>query len=99
MSKNFLKLNEDKSEIPLVGPKPKREMLHNNLSKLSQWIKPKVTSLGVVLNSDLSFSFYINKVTKTLFSTLEIQIEFDHFKTKKMLRNWFMLHFKPAGLL
>ena len=33
MSNNFLKLNEDKTEILLVGPKAKREMLFNNLGK------------------------------------------------------------------
>ncbi len=43
MNNNFLKLNEDKTEIPLVGPKPKRETLHNNLGKLNQpEIKPEV---------------------------------------------------------
>lgn len=39
MSNNFLKLREDKTEILLVGPKTKREMLFNNMGKLTPWIK------------------------------------------------------------
>lgn len=67
MSNNFLKLNEDKTEILLVGPIKKREMLLNNMGKLAPWVKPKVTSLGVIIDSDLSFKSHINKVTKTSF--------------------------------
>uniref|UniRef100_A0A667YPA7 Reverse transcriptase domain-containing protein n=1 Tax=Myripristis murdjan TaxID=586833 RepID=A0A667YPA7_9TELE len=55
MSDNFLKLNEDKTEILLVGPKTKREMLSINLGKLASRIKSEVTSLGIVLDPDLSF--------------------------------------------
>ena len=65
MSNIFFKLNEDKTEILLVGPKTKREMLFNNLGKLTPLIKSQVTSLGVILDSDLSFKSHINKVTKT----------------------------------
>lgn len=34
MANNFLKLNEDKTEILLVSPRRKRETLFNNLEKL-----------------------------------------------------------------
>ncbi len=67
MSNNFLKLNEDKTEILLLGLKTKREMLFNNLGKLTPWIKSEVTSLGVILDSDLSFKSHINKVVRTSF--------------------------------
>ena len=67
MSNNFLKLNENKTEILLIGPKVKREMLLKNLGKLENWVKPEVTSLGVILDSDLSFKSHINKVTKVSF--------------------------------
>lgn len=49
MSKNFLKLNEDKTKILLIGP------------------KESLTSLGVVLDYDLSFGPHINKITKTAY--------------------------------
>src|SRR4029434_10733852 len=53
------------------GPKTKREMLFNNLGKLTTLIKSEVTSLGVILDSDLSFKSHINKVTKTSFLHLK----------------------------
>lgn len=49
ISSNFLKLNEDKTEILLVGPKAKRNMLVNNLGIFTHRVKPEVTSLGVIL--------------------------------------------------
>ncbi len=38
-----IKINEDKTEISLVGPKTKRELLLNNLGKSTPWIKSEVT--------------------------------------------------------
>ena len=76
MSNNFLKLNEDKTEVLLIGPKTKRDAVFNSLGKNmpsnNQWnlttlIKSEATSLGVVLDSDLSFKSHINKVTKASF--------------------------------
>uniref|UniRef100_A0A672ZCU3 Reverse transcriptase domain-containing protein n=1 Tax=Sphaeramia orbicularis TaxID=375764 RepID=A0A672ZCU3_9TELE len=67
MCRNFLKLNEEKTEILLVGPKAKTEMLTNRMGKLTSWIKPEVTSLGVIIDSDLNFKSHIKKVTKTSF--------------------------------
>lgn len=66
MSNNFLKLNEDKTDI-LVSPIAKRKLLLNNMGKLTPWIKPEVTSLGVIIDSDLNFNSHIRKVTKTSF--------------------------------
>ena len=55
MNNNFLKLNETKTEILLVGPKAKREILCENLGILTSYITPEVTSLGVILDPDLTF--------------------------------------------
>ena len=65
MNLNFLKLNEDKTEILLVGSKTNREMIKNHLGNLTQWTKNTVTSLGVVLDPDLNFRAHINKVLKS----------------------------------
>lgn len=67
MNNNFLKLNEDKTEILIIGPKTKRETVIKNLGGLASWVKPEVTSLGVIIDSELNFNAHINKVTKTSF--------------------------------
>jgi hypothetical protein len=67
MSKNFLKLNDDKTEVLLVGPKLKRDIILSNLGNLAHQVKPKVTSLGVILDAELSFKPHISKVTQTAY--------------------------------
>ncbi len=51
MKNNFLKLNEDKTEVLLVGLKSKRDELFQTLRKLTLMIKYEVTNLGVILDS------------------------------------------------
>ena len=67
MNANLLKLNENKTEVLLVGPKQKRDDLMNSLGHLAAWVKPQVTSLGVIIDSDLNFTAHFNKVTKIAF--------------------------------
>lgn len=67
MSNNRLKLNEDKTEILLVGPKVKRDALSKRLGNLGHQNKEEVTSLGVILESDLSCKSHISKMIKTAF--------------------------------
>jgi len=62
---NWIIYNLSETEILLVGPITKREMMLNNMGNLTPWIKPEVISLGVITDSDLSFKSHINKVTKT----------------------------------
>lgn len=50
ISNHLLTLNEDKTEILLVGPKTKRKIMSKNLGKLSPWIKSEVSSLGITLD-------------------------------------------------
>ena len=53
MAVNFLQLNQDKTEVLVIGPEGKREKL---LSKL-QDLKPSqsVKNLGVIFDSELNF--------------------------------------------
>lgn len=67
MSNNFLKLNKDNTEGLLIGRTDKCLALHSSLGNLNKHIKDKVTSLGVVLDSDLSFGPHINKITKSAY--------------------------------
>lgn len=56
MNSNFLKLNENKTEILVVGSRINREKILRNLGELGSRVKPEVTSLGVILDSDLNFN-------------------------------------------
>ncbi|XP_049912330.1 uncharacterized protein LOC126397522 [Epinephelus moara] len=67
MQTNFLKLDGDKTEILLVGPQAKREIILSKPGSLAVQVKSEVTSLGVILDSDLNFKSHIKKVTKTAF--------------------------------
>ena len=60
---NLLKLNEDKTEILLVGPLAKRTLLCNKLGHLAAKIKPDVTCLGIIIHSELNFNPHLKKVT------------------------------------
>ncbi|KAL2088141.1 hypothetical protein ACEWY4_016969 [Coilia grayii] len=80
---NFLKLNESKTELLLIGPKDKREALLPSLGNLNQYVREQVTSLGVILDSDLSLKPHINKVTKTAYFHLRNIAKVRPFLTKK----------------
>ncbi|XP_030638844.1 uncharacterized protein LOC115819473 [Chanos chanos] len=83
MSNDFLKLNENKTEILLVGPKPRRDALSTRLRHLGHQNKLEVTSLGVILDSDLSFKPHISKVTKAAFFHLRNIARVHPFLTKQ----------------
>ena len=67
MNKIFLKLNEQKTEILLVGSLEDRQKLQSKFGSLSQQIKSHVTSQGVILDFDLNFIHHFNNVAKTSF--------------------------------
>ena len=72
MAENFLQLNENKTEILLVGPKPLRHHIHSLLIPLSIEPSEHVKNLGVILDPDLSFHKQISNISKTAFYHLRI---------------------------
>ncbi|KAI2651661.1 RNA-directed DNA polymerase from mobile element jockey [Labeo rohita] len=69
MTNNFLLLNSDKTEILLIGPKNNTQNLLTYNLQLDGCTVTSTTvkSLGVILDSNLSFENHISHVTKTAF--------------------------------
>ena len=67
MRENFLQLNEDKTEIILFGSKEKRVSIGKYLETRALTITDQVRNLGVLIDSDLTFSSHIKAVTKAAF--------------------------------
>ena len=67
MAKNFLQLNEDKTEILLTGLKALRHQIHSLLTPLL--VKPceHVKNLVVILDADLNFQKHVSDISKTAF--------------------------------
>src|SRR4029434_4984512 len=67
MSQNFLKLNQDKTEVLVIGEKNERENLSAHLKTLALNTKHQARNLGVILDSDLNFETHIKNIIKTSF--------------------------------
>ena len=67
MSRNFLRLNQDKTEVLLIGKKADREHLAAHLSTISLNSTHQVKNLGVILDSNLTFESHIKSIAKTSF--------------------------------
>ena len=69
MAENFLQLNQDKTEVLIIGPEGQREKL---LPKLNDF-KPSecVKNLGVLFDSELDFIPHIRNTTKIGFYHLK----------------------------
>ncbi len=69
MTSNFLLLNSDKTEILLIGPKDSTQNLLDYNLQLDgcNVTSSTVKTLGVILDSNLSFENHISNVTKTAF--------------------------------
>ena len=68
MSENFLKLNEEKTEVLIIGSQEQKEAITNRLGSLVQENNKKsVKNLGVIIDDELNFNAYINQVTRIYF--------------------------------
>ena len=63
----FLQLNQENTEIFILGTKILRKLLNEKLGSLASYTKPEVQSLGVILHSELCFNKHVNAVTKVAF--------------------------------
>ncbi len=69
MINNFLLLNSDKKDIPLIGPNNSTQNLVDYNLHLDRCTvtSSTVKNLGVILDSNLSFQNHMSHVTKTAF--------------------------------
>ena len=66
MNENFLKLNEDKTEVLIIGSSQQRESITSRLGNMTVG-NTTVKNLGVIIDSELNFNTHINHVTKIAF--------------------------------
>ncbi len=66
LAQNLLKLNEDKTEVMVFGS----PLI--DLGPLTEYERPKVTSLGITIDSDFKFDKQINSVLKSCFYHLRL---------------------------
>ncbi len=67
MTDNFLQLNDDKTEILLVGPKALRQQVLSLLFPFSVKPSEHIRNLGVIFDGDLNFQKHISCISKTAF--------------------------------
>ncbi|KAL0153125.1 hypothetical protein M9458_051581, partial [Cirrhinus mrigala] len=71
MCQNFLQLNKEKTEVFAFGSKDEVLKVNAYLNSRSQTTKSQVRNLGVILESDLSFSSHVKAVTKSAYYHLK----------------------------
>ena len=70
MTRNFLLLNSDKTEVLILGPKHLRDKLSNDIAALDNIAlasNETVRNLGVIFDPDLSFSSHLKQISRTAF--------------------------------
>ncbi len=71
MCQNFLQLNKEKTEVIAFGNKDAVLKVNANHDSRGQTTKNQVRNLGVILETDLSFSSHVKAVTKSAYYHLK----------------------------
>ncbi len=69
MCQNFLQLNKEETEVIAFGNKDEVLKVNAYLDSRGQTTKNQVRNLGVILETDLSFSSHVKAVTKSALSS------------------------------
>ncbi len=71
MCQNFIQLNKEKTEVIAFGNKDEVLKVNAYLDSRGQTTKNQVRNLGVILETDLSFSSHVKAVTKSAYYHLK----------------------------
>ncbi len=70
MASDFLKFNEEKTEVMIFRPGNTCDPPDLDLSVIKPYVKPNVKNLGVIMDSDFKMDKQINSVIKSIFFQL-----------------------------
>ncbi len=87
MAENFLQLNQDKTEVLVIGPEALREKLNFKLEALALNSSENGKNLGVVFDSNLTFEHHIRHILKMFFIILKILPKCVHFSHKPIQKH------------
>ncbi len=99
MCQNFLQFNKEKTEVIAFGNKDEVLKVNAYLDSRGQTTKNQVRNLGLILETDLSFSSHVKAVTKSAYYHLKniarIRCFVSSQDLEKLVHAFMLIEYKP----